>query len=108
LHSFNAKAPSPAWLGRLWDQKRGPVACKVDGYNEPLKVAVSRTTISVLVDAFRRDSRDWQGHALTVEIDKPTGEKFPLYLIPAGHRREEDENGYSIIVKKDIALDEEH
>jgi len=36
-----------------------------------------------------------------VEIDKLPCKKFPLYLIPAGYKRIEDENGYSIIVQND-------
>jgi hypothetical protein len=76
--------------------------CKVsfEGYDEALKVALNRATINALVDAFGRDSKDWQGHQLTVEVDKLPGKKFPLYLIPEGYKRIEDENGYSVIVKK--------
>ena len=77
--------------------------CKiqVDGYDEALKISLNRATINVLVDAYGRDSKDWQRHPLTVEVDKLPGKKFPLYLIPAGYKRIEDENGYSVIVKKD-------
>jgi hypothetical protein len=83
--------------------------CKVqfEGYDEPLKVSLNRATINGLVDAFGRDSKEWQGHPLTIEIDKLPGKKFPIYLIPAGYKREEDENGYSVIVKKDTAKADE-
>jgi hypothetical protein len=37
---------------------------------------------------------------LAVEIDKLPGKKFPFFLIPEGYKRIEDENGYSVIVKK--------
>lgn len=76
--------------------------CKVQfsGYEEALKVSLNRATINALVDAFGRSSKDWQGQPLTVEIDKLPGKKFPLYLIPKGYKRIEDENGYSVIVKQ--------
>jgi len=77
--------------------------CKVkfEGMGEALKVSLNRCTINALVDAFGEDSRDWQGHKLSLEIDKLPGKKFPLYLIPEGYERIEDENGYSVIVKED-------
>ena len=40
--------------------------------------------------AFGTSSKDWQGHILSVEIDKLPGKKFPLYLIPEGYKRIED------------------
>jgi len=66
----------------LWRSPMTQDVCKVqiDGYDEPLKVTLNRATINGLVDAFGRDSKDWQGHPLTVEIDKLPGKKFPLYL----------------------------
>jgi hypothetical protein len=80
--------------------------CKIqiEGYDEALKVALNRATINALVDAFGRSSKDWQGHDLTVEIDKLPGKKFPLYLIPEGYKRIEDENGYSVILPEAQAL----
>ena len=82
--------------------------CKVqfEGYDEALKVSLNRATINSLADAFGKSSKDWQGHPLTVEVDKLPGKKFPLYLIPAGYKRIEDENGYSVIVKKGGDRDE--
>jgi hypothetical protein len=80
--------------------------CKVqfEGYDEPLKVSLNRATINALVKAFGRSSKDWQGHDLTVEIDKLPGKKFPLHLIPEGYKRIEDENGYSVILAEDEAI----
>jgi hypothetical protein len=80
--------------------------CKVlfEGYDEPLKVSLNRATINALVKAFGRSSKDWQGNVLSVEIDKLPGKKFPLYLIPEGYKRIEDENGYSVILQEDEAL----
>ena len=79
--------------------------CRVQfpGYPEALKVSLNRATINSLVDAFGRTSKDWQGHVLALEIDKLPGKKFPLYLIPEGYKRTEDENGYSVIVKQGAA-----
>jgi hypothetical protein len=79
--------------------------CRVQfpGYPEALKVSLNRATINSLVDAFGRASKDWQGHVLMLEIDKLPGKKFPLYLIPEGYKRTEDENGYSVIVKQGAA-----
>jgi hypothetical protein len=76
--------------------------CRVQfpGYPEALKVSLNRATINALVDAFGRSSAGWQGHVLALEIDKLPGKKFPLYLVPEGYKRTEDENGYSVIVKK--------
>ncbi len=67
---------------------------------ESLKVSLNRATINGLVDAFGEDSKNWQGKVLSLEVDKLPGKKFPLYLIPAGYKRVEDENGYSVIVKE--------
>jgi hypothetical protein len=82
--------------------------CKVQfpGYSEALKVSLNRATINALVDAFGRSSKDWQGHVLAVEIDKLPGKKFPLFFIPEGYKRTEDENGYSVIVKKSAVKDD--
>ena len=73
---------------------------KVEGMDEALKVSLNRATINALVSAFGEDSVKWQGHTLGLEIDKLPGKKYPLYLIPQGYERIEDENGYSVIVKK--------
>lgn len=77
--------------------------CKVQfqGYPEALKVSLNRATINALVDAFGEDSANWQGNVLAVEIDKLPGKKFPLYLIPEGYKRVEDDNGYAMIVKEE-------
>ena len=75
--------------------------CKVvfDGQTEALKVALNRATINGLIDAFGGPSSGWQGHELSVVIEKESGKKYPMYLIPEGYEKSEDENGYGIIVK---------
>ena len=77
--------------------------CKAqfEGMNEAMKVSLNRATINALVEAFGEDSKNWQGHNLGLEIDKLPGKKFPLYLIPDGFKRIEDDAGYSVIVKED-------
>jgi hypothetical protein len=77
--------------------------CKVmfEGEKEALKVSLNRATINALVRAFGEDSASWQGHTLKVEIEKLPGKKYPLYLIPEGFKRMEDDKGYSVIVKDD-------
>ena len=35
-----------------------------------------------------------------MEMDKLPGKKFPLYLVPAGYKRIEDDNCYSVIIPK--------
>src|SRR3990167_201551 len=46
--------------------------CKVrfEGIDEPLNVSLNRATLNGLVEAFGEDSKDWQGHYLTVETEK--------------------------------------
>jgi hypothetical protein len=76
---------------------------------EPLNVNLNRATINGLVDAFGEDSKDWQGHVLTVETEKMrvAGKAVTaLYLIPENYERVDDENGYAVIVKKGTAKDE--
>jgi len=84
-------------------QKQDQDVCKVQfaGQPEALKVALNRATINALVEAFGEDSTKWQGQELEVAIDKLPGKKFPLYLIPKGFRRKEDEAGWTVIVKED-------
>lgn len=80
--------------------------CKVqfEGYDEPMKVSLNKATINALVDKFGTSSKDWQGNTLRVEIDKLPGKKFPIYLIPDGYKRIEDENGYSVILPEAEAI----
>lgn len=75
--------------------------CKVQftGEAEPLNVALNGATIDALIDAYGKDSKNWQGHELAVQIDKLPGKKFPLYLIPEGYKTMEDASGYTIVVK---------
>lgn len=78
--------------------------CKVqfEGVNEALNVSLNQATINGLVNAFGEDSKNWQGHYLSVETEKMrvAGKAVTaLYLIPEGYNRIDDENGYAMIVK---------
>lgn len=79
--------------------------CKVrfDGQDESVNVSLNKPTISALVDAFGDESIEWQNKPLTVETEKMkvAGKSvIALYLIPQGYEKIDDDNGYTIIVKK--------
>jgi hypothetical protein len=84
--------------------------CKVqfEGINEPLNVSLNRATINGLVDAFGEDSSKWMNHYLSVETEKVrvAGKAVvALYLIPAGYKKVDDNNGYAMIVTEEQAAD---
>ena|SRR3990167_6000437 len=75
------------------------------GKNEPVNVSLNRATINGLISAFGDDSVNWQNQVLTVETEKlkVSGKSvMALYLIPAGYRKVDDENGYTTIVKDGV------
>ena len=79
--------------------------CKVQfqGSTEAVNVNLNRATLNALVEAFGEDSADWQNKVLTVETEKvKVGGKtvFALYLLPENYKKVDDDNGYTIIVKK--------
>ena len=79
-----------------------------EGMSEPLNVNLNRATIQGLIAAYGKDSKDWQNHYLSVETEKMrvSGRNTTaLYLIPAGYRKVDDENGYAIIVPEGEAAD---
>ena len=92
----------PSWFKSDKGEVQEQDVCKVqfEGDSEALKVSLNRATINGLVEAFGEDSARWQGHTLALEIDKLPGKKYPLYLIPEGFERVEDDNGYSVIVRE--------
>ncbi len=76
---------------------------RVEGLNETLNVSLNRATISGLVDAFGEDSKDWQGHILTLETEKVRVggvTRTATYLVPENYEKTDDNNGYAIITKK--------
>ena len=76
---------------------------KFEGLNDILNVSINRATMNALVDAFGEDDSKWQNQILTVETEKMrVGGKAvtALYLIPAGYKRIDDEQGYAVIVKE--------
>lgn len=112
--------PSPS---QFKDEKTGAekmqdvAKVQFQGMSDPLNVNLNRATIAGLISAFGKDSNDWVGHTLSVETEKMrvAGKAVvALYLIPAGYKRIDDDNGYALIVPKDepesvpsISLDEE-
>ena len=75
------------------------------GQPEAVNVSLNRATIGGLIDAFGDDSVNWQGHTLTVEIEKMrvAGRSvIAMYLIPQGYSKIDDENGYAVIVKQGV------
>jgi len=95
-----------------WEDKKGNLknqdVCKVkfDGFETAYNVALNRATINGLVDAHGEDSKDWMNKPLSVEVEKQrvSGRAvIALYLIPQGFHREDDQDGYAIIVR-----DEDH
>ena len=99
--------PQPSsFLDKKGNPKTQDVAkVRFESQTEPVNVALNRATINALVDAFGEDSKDWQGHHLTAETEKMrvAGKAVvALYLLPEGYTKIDDENGYAVIVKKDI------
>jgi len=91
------------------DEKTGEMkkqdVCKVQfqGVGDPLNVSLNRATKNALIQAFGKDSKDWQGHQLSVltEKGKVSGRNVTyLFLIPEGFEKKEDENGYDVIVRE--------
>lgn len=83
--------------------------CKVriDGAKDVVNVNLNKPTIGALVDAFGDESIEWQNKPLTIETEKMkvAGKSvIALYLIPQGYEKVDDENGYTIIVKKGETL----
>jgi len=76
---------------------------QISGDAEQKNISLNRATINGLVDAFGEDSAGWQGHVLTIETEKVrvAGKAVTaVYLVPEGYERVDDENGYTVILKK--------
>jgi hypothetical protein len=73
------------------------------GDTEEKNISLNRATINGLIDAFGDDSALWTGQVLTAETEKVrvAGKAVTaVYLVPEGYERVDDENGYTVIVKK--------
>jgi len=60
------------------------------------------------VDAYGEDSADWVNHVPIAETEKVrvAGKAVTaVYLVPEGYERVDDENGYTVIVKKGTKVD---
>ena len=72
----------------------------IQGDVEQKNIRVNKASISALVDAFGKDSKDWIDKVLTIETMKVSvGGKMQtaVYLIPEGYELGEDANGYVVI-----------
>jgi len=72
------------------------------GYPESLNVALNKTTINGLIDAFGEDSKLWMNKPLSVETERVrvAGKTcMALYLIPRGFVKIDDQNGFACIVR---------
>src|ERR1035437_4803024 len=81
------------------------------GDTEEKNISLNRATINGLIDAFGDDSALWTGQVLTAETEKVrvAGKAVTaVYLVPEGYERVDDENGYTVIVKKGTQRSEEH
>jgi hypothetical protein len=73
------------------------------GDTETKNISLNRASINGLVDAYGEESADWQNHVLSCETEKMrVGGRAvtAVYLVPEGYERVDDENGYTVIVKK--------
>jgi hypothetical protein len=73
------------------------------GETETKNISINRASLNGLVDAYGEESADWQGHVLSCETEKMrVGGRAvtAVYLVPEGYERVDDENGYTVIVKK--------
>lgn len=78
---------------------------KFEGLNDIFNVSINRATMNALIEAFGTDDSNWQDKILTVETEKMrVGGKAvtALYLIPAGYKKIDDDQGYAVIVKNEV------
>ena len=81
---------------------KNQAVCKVlfEGENESVKTQLNQATINGLVDAFGKSSKLWMNKSLSVRLDKQLGNKYYLYLIPAGFAAVENDEGYIDILRE--------
>lgn len=98
------KPQSSSYTNKDGSPKTQDVAkVRFEDLKEPLNVSLNRATVNGLVEAFGKDSIDWQNHYLRVETEKMrvAGKAVTaMYLIPEGFIKTDDENGYATIVKE--------
>lgn len=86
-------------------QEQNVAKVHFQGQSEPVNVNLNRTTINGLISAFGEDSVNWQGHHLTIEVEKTrVGGRAvtALYFIPEGYEKVDDEEGFAVIQKKSV------
>jgi hypothetical protein len=72
----------------------------VQGDTEVKNISVNKASLSALVDAFGKDSKQWIDKVITIETMKVSvGGKMvtAVYLVPEGYALGEDDNGYVVI-----------
>lgn len=82
--------------------KQDVTKIRFEGDQETKNMALNKTTINALIDAFGDDSKNWINHYLTVhaETTRSAGKKsITVYLIPEGFEWKDDEEGYIHITK---------
>lgn len=94
------------------DQTQDVAKVRFQGAAESVNVNLNKPTIAALIEAFGDDSVNWQGHVLTVELEKVRiGGKAvtALYLLPEGYEKVDDDSGYAVVRKigSDLAPGEE-
>src|SRR5580704_16777847 len=73
------------------------------GDAESKNISINRATLFGLIDAFGEESASRMSHILTVETEKvlvPGRRVTAGYLIPENYETVDEENGYTVIVKK--------
>jgi len=81
---------------------------KVSGFDATYNVALNKTTIGGLIDAFGDDSKSWMGKNLEINIEKGivAGKRtIMLYLVPEGFSLAEGSDGYMEILKDGIEVE---
>ena len=76
---------------------------RFEGSTEDLNISLNRATINGLVDAFGEDSKNWISKillAITEKIRVGGRAQTALYLVAEGYEKQDDENGFAVIVKK--------
>lgn len=87
------------------DQYQDVAKVRFQGLPDAVNVNINKPNIAALIEAFGDDSVNWQGHTLTVELEKVRiGGKAAtaLYLLPDGFKKIDDENGYAVVVRADV------
>jgi len=101
--TFNLSGKDTKAIQDNWNEEQ----LLFSGDTEEKNFGLNRATINGLIVAFGDDSALWTGQVLTAEMEKVrvAGKAVTaVYLAPEGYERMDDENGYTVIVKKDTQV----